>query len=77
MKLFQTEYRSGRVEVDLDDGVGAPGVLDGEPGVPRRPLALNERRDLQVVVEMMLVMVEMSKMIKMMSITMQVAKMTK
>ena len=31
----------------LDDGVGPPHVLDGQPGVPRRPLALNERRDLR------------------------------
>ena len=30
----------------LDDGVGAPHILDGEAGIPRWSLALDERRNL-------------------------------
>ena len=39
---------TGNETIHLDDWVRASHVLDGEAGIPARPLALDERRDLRV-----------------------------
>jgi hypothetical protein len=49
MEVFGTDLGDLLLFVEkLDDGIRAPHILDGEAGVPRRSLALDERRNLDI-----------------------------
>jgi hypothetical protein len=49
MEAFSTDLGDLLLFVEkLDDGIRAPHILDGEAGVPRWSLALDERRNLDI-----------------------------
>jgi hypothetical protein len=51
MKAFGTNLGDLLLFVEkLDDGIRAPHILDGEAGVPRWSLALDERRNLDIFI---------------------------